>query len=72
MIWWVLRVCCVGSGYLGRGDMIGVMPLLLLLMHLMHLMHLRHGRVMPYRRLLRRRASLQHCGESLDGNRQRQ
>lgn len=72
----LLMLCVAG---ISRGDlccrtMIGMMALmgLLVMVLMLHLMRLHCRRMMLYRLLLRRRAGLQHGGEALDGNRQRQ
>lgn len=75
----LLMLCVAG---ISRGDlccrtMIGMMALMgllfmMLMLLMLHLMRLHCRCMMLYRLLLRRRAGLQHGGEALDGNRQRQ
>ncbi len=77
----MLLMGCVGG--VGRGDLccramiIGVMALMgllfmMLMLLMLHRVRLHCWRMMLHRLLLRRRAGLQHGGEPLDGNRQRQ
>ncbi len=76
-MWLMGRVAGVGRGDLCCRPMIGMMALMgllvmMLMLLMLHLMRLHCRRMMLHHLLLRRRAGLQHGGEALDGNRQRQ